>query len=174
MRSYMETSKSSSTTTTTTIVPSPYRRILVPHDGSEMSDRALNHALYVAKMAHAEMVIFHVMETDSIPPSTLLAFIKPDAGLAAAREEVRTIFESAVGRMLEEKVEAAKASAINNVSYKISSGKPADAIVIESEASEYDLIVMSSSRIASSIRALGSTARRVLDSTRKPVLLIHE
>jgi nucleotide-binding universal stress UspA family protein len=170
----MEASKTSSTTTTTAIVPSPYRRILVPHDGSEMSDRAFKHALYVSKMANAEIVIFHVMETDSIPPSTLLAFIKPDAGLAEAREEVRTVFEGAVGRMLEEKVEAAKASGINNVSYKISSGKAADAIVIESEASEYDLIVMSSSRIASSIRALGSTARRVLDSTRKPVLLIHE
>jgi nucleotide-binding universal stress UspA family protein len=167
----MEASKSS----TTAFVSSPYRRILVPHDGSEMSDRAFKHAMYVAKMANAEIVIFHVMETDSIPPSTLLAFIKPGAGLEEAREEVRTIFEGAVGRMLDERVQAAKASGINAVSYKISSGKPADAIVIESEeASEYDLIVMSSSRIASSIRALGSTARRVLDSTKKPVLLIHE
>lgn len=167
----METSKSSSTPA---MVSSPYRRILVPHDGSEMSDRAFKHAMYVAKMANAEIVIFHVMETDSIPPSTLLGFIKPGAGLEEARAEVRTIFESAAGRMLDERVQAAKASGINSVSYKISSGKPADAIVIESEASEYDLIVMSSSRIASSIRALGSTARRVLDSTRKPVLLVHE
>src|SRR5215207_4127143 len=167
----MEASKSS----TPAMVSSTYRRILVPHDGSEMSDRAFKHAMYVAKMANAEIVMFHVMETDSIPPSTLLAFIKPGAGLEEARAEVRTIFESAVGRMLEERVQAAKTSGINAVSYKISSSrKPADAIVIESEASEYDLIVMSSSRIASSIRALGSTARRVLDSTRKPVLLVHE
>ena len=159
---------------TTAIVPSPYKRILVPHDGSDMSDRAFNHALYVAKMVNAEIVIFHVMETDSIPPSALLAFIKPDAGLTEAREKLRTTFEGAVGQMLEQKVEAAKTSGINSVSYKISSGKPVDAIVIESEAAGYDLIVMASSRIASSIRALGSTARRVLDSTRKPVLLIHE
>jgi nucleotide-binding universal stress UspA family protein len=169
----METSKSSSSSTAI-IVPSPYRRILVPHDGSEMSDRALNHALYVSKMANAEIVIFHVMESDSIPPSTLLAFIKPGAGLEEAREQVRTIFEGAVGRMFEERVQAAKASGINAVSYKISGGKPADTIVTESEAGEYDLLVMSSSRIASSIRALGSTARRVLDSTKKPVLLVHE
>ncbi len=167
----METSK---TTATATIVPSSYRRILVPHDGSEMSDRALNHALYIAKMANAEIVIFHVIEADSVPPSTLLAFIKPDAGLEKAREEVRNIFEGAVGRMLEERVQEAKSSGINAISYKISSGSPADAIVIESEANQYDLIIMSSSRIVSTIRALGSTARRVLDSTRKPVLLIHE
>jgi nucleotide-binding universal stress UspA family protein len=158
----------------TTIVSSPYRKILVPHDGSEMSDRALNHALYIAKMASAEIVIFHVIEADRIPPSTLLAFIKPDAGLDNAREEVRNIFEEAVGRMLEDRVQEAKALGINAISYKISSGSPADAIIIESEANQYDLIVMSSSRIVSTIRTLGSTARRVLDSTRTPVLLIHE
>lgn len=167
----MEASTLSSSTTT---VPSPYRRILVPHDGSETSDRALDHGLYIAKMVNAEIVIFHVIEADSIPPSTLLAFIKPDAGLEKARGEVRNIFEGAVGRMLEDKVQKAKALGINAISYKISSGSPADAIVIESEANQYDLIVMSSSRIASTIRALGSTARRVLDSTRKPVLLVHE
>jgi nucleotide-binding universal stress UspA family protein len=170
MRDHME----ESTSRTTAIVPSPYRRILVSHDGSEMSDRALNHALYVAKIANGEIVIFHVMESDSIPPSTLLAFIRPDSGLEEAREQVRTIFEGAIGQMFEERVQAAKASGINAVSYNISSGKPADTIVTESEAGEYDLIVMSSSRIASSIRALGSTARRILDSTKKPVLLVHE
>ena len=163
-----------STLSSTTFVPSPYRRILVPHDGSEMSDRALKHALYIAKIANAEIIIFHVIEADSVPPSTLLAFIKPDAGLEKAREEVRNIFEGAVGRMLEERVQEAKESGINSISYKVSSGNPADAIIIESEANQHDLIVMSSRRIASTIRALGSTARRVLDSARKPVLLIHE
>ena len=67
------------------------------------------------------------MESDSISPSTLLAFIKPEADLAEAREEVRTIFEGAVGRTLKERVQAAKASGINSVSYKISSGKPTTA-----------------------------------------------
>lgn len=76
--------------------------------------------------------------------------------------------------MLEERVQEAKESGINSISCKISSGNPADAIIIESEANQHDLIVMSSRRIASTIRALGSTARRVLDSARKPVLLIHE
>lgn len=162
-----------STLASTTTVPSPYRRILVLHDGSETSDRALDHGLYIAKMASADIVIFHVIEADSVPPSTLLTFIKPDAGLEKAREEVRNIFEGAVGRMLEE---SAKSKGIRHKCnlYKISSGSPADAIVIESEANQYDLIVMSSSRIASTIRALGGTARRVLDSTRKPVLLVHE
>ena len=44
-----------------------YERILVPHDGSEMSDRALRHAVYLSKISGTEIVIFHVIEpTDNI------------------------------------------------------------------------------------------------------------
>ena len=39
---------------------------------------------------------------------------------------------------------------------------------------DFDIIFMASSRITSSIRVLGSTVRKVIDSVRKPVLLIHE
>jgi nucleotide-binding universal stress UspA family protein len=38
----------------------------------------------------------------------------------------------------------------------------------------FDLIIMASSRIISYVRVLGSTVRKVVDSIRKPVLLIHE
>ena len=44
-----------------------YERILVPHDGSEMSDRALRHAVYLSKISGTEIVILHVIEpTDNI------------------------------------------------------------------------------------------------------------
>lgn len=39
-----------------------YERILVPHDGSEMSDRALKHAIYLSKISGTEIVILHVLE----------------------------------------------------------------------------------------------------------------
>ncbi len=115
MEASIPSSSESLSSSTTTIIPSSYRRILVPHDGSEMSDRALKHALYIAKMTEAEIIIFHVIEEDSVPPSTLLAFIKPDAGLEKTREEVRNIFEGAIGRMLEERVQKAKALGINSL-----------------------------------------------------------
>ena len=37
-----------------------------------------------------------------------------------------------------------------------------------------DLIVMASRRVTSTIRILGSTAKGVLNSIRKPVVIIHE
>jgi nucleotide-binding universal stress UspA family protein len=42
------------------------------------------------------------------------------------------------------------------------------------EENGYDLTVMASSRISSSVRLLGSTTKGVIDSIRKPVLIIHE
>ena len=39
-----------------------YERILVPHDGSEMSDRALRHAVHLSKMSRTEIVILHAIE----------------------------------------------------------------------------------------------------------------
>ena len=86
-----------------------------------MSDRALKHAIYIAKMAEAEIIIFHVIEEDSVSPSTLLTFIRPDAGPEKAREEVRNIFEGAAGTMLKERVQKAKALGIHTISYKIRS-----------------------------------------------------
>jgi hypothetical protein len=38
-----------------------YERILVPHDGSEMSDRALRHAVYLSKMSGTEIVSFMLL-----------------------------------------------------------------------------------------------------------------
>jgi nucleotide-binding universal stress UspA family protein len=46
----------------TTDILGRYERILVPHDGSEMSDRSLKHALYLSKISGAEIVILHVLE----------------------------------------------------------------------------------------------------------------
>ena len=37
-------------------------KILVPHDGTEMSDKAFEKAVELAKVFKAEMVLLHVIE----------------------------------------------------------------------------------------------------------------
>jgi nucleotide-binding universal stress UspA family protein len=54
-----------------------YQKILITHDGSEMSDKALRHALYLSKASGAELVIMNIIEAEVIPPSFVLAFMKP-------------------------------------------------------------------------------------------------
>ncbi|MDQ3868936.1 MAG: universal stress protein, partial [Thermoproteota archaeon] len=39
-----------------------YKMILVPHDGSEISDKALNHAIYLSKVSDAEILILNVLD----------------------------------------------------------------------------------------------------------------
>lgn len=146
----------------------------MPHDGSEMSDHALKHALYLAKLSGAQLVILHVIESEAIPPSALLTFIRPERGLKGAKEDLKSTFEEAARRMMDQRVRESKDDGIANVEYITRAGKPVDEIVNESESTNYDLVVMASSRIASKVRVLGSNVRRVLDSIRQPVLVIHE
>ncbi len=150
-----------------------YQKILVPLDGSKMSDKALSHAAFLSKISRAEIVILNVIETEIIPPSALLAYFKSDISIEKTKEDLRNTLEEEVKQMLDERIRQCKERGIN-VSYKIRIGKIVDEIVHQSEEIDFDLIVMASSRITSKIRVLGSVVRRVLDSIRKPVLIIHE
>lgn len=76
--------------------------------------------------------------------------------------------------MLDERIKRCQDVGINKISYKIRTGKIVDEIVHQSEEMDFDLIIMASGRITSYVRVLGSVVRRVVDSIRKPVLLIHE
>ena len=55
-----------------------YKKILVPHDGSEVSDKALAHAVYLSKVSKAEIFIFNAVEDlHEIAPTTISASDKP-------------------------------------------------------------------------------------------------
>jgi nucleotide-binding universal stress UspA family protein len=138
-----------------------YKRILVPHDGSEMSDRALRHAVYLSKMSGTEIVILHVIEhTGNF--------------LGKTNEKLALVDETGIRQMLEERTYLCKKAGVKEVSYIIRLGRPADEIVRLVGERYYDLIVMASSRISSTIRIiLGSNVKRVLDSVPKPILIIR-
>jgi nucleotide-binding universal stress UspA family protein len=153
-----------------------YKKILMPHDGSEMSDKALKHAVYIAEVSGAELVILNVIETEVMPPSFTLAFLEPGSSLEQAREKLRNRMEGGVKQMLEQRVQRSKEIVGNDarISYVVAAGKPVDEITKTAEEGNYDLLIMGSSRITSPVRILGSTVRKVLDSVRKPVMVIHE
>ena len=67
--------------------------------------------------------------------------------------------------MLEKRTNLCKKAGVKEVSYILRSGRPAEEIVRLVGERYYDLIVMASSRISSTIRIiLGSNVQRVLDS----------
>ncbi len=59
-----------------TILPTKYSKILVPHDNTEMSDKALGHAIYLANATGAEIVVLFVLEKiEDISDSSLVASV---------------------------------------------------------------------------------------------------
>ncbi len=126
-----------------------YGRILVPYDRSDLSDRALKHAIYLSKVCGAEIVILNVIKSSE------------NMQLVNIREELDDI------------ARFCRVEGVREVSYIIREGKPLNEIVDVLEERAYDLIIMGSSNI-SSLAVLGSTSRKVIDRIRKPVLIIPE
>jgi nucleotide-binding universal stress UspA family protein len=154
-----------------------YDRILVPHDGSEMSDKALNHAIYLSKkLSSDEIVILNVLQhVEGKTSSALLVTSEGEGVEKAKKEELEVSLEGNVKLKIEEKMRLCKEAGVKSqVSFKVQTGQPVDEIVKLSEDMDVDLIVMASSRITSSIKGLGSTTRKVIDKAKRPVLVIHE
>ena len=154
-----------------------YSKLLIPHDGSEMSDRALAQAIYQSKMSGAEIVILNVVEHfESKESSTVTATVKGERReLDKSRgTDLEITVEGEVKRMIEDKIRLCREAGVTSqVSYKIQTGKPVEEIVKLAEELSVDLIVMASSRIFSSVMVLGSITRKVMDGTKRPVLVVR-
>jgi len=68
-----------------------YRKIMIPLDGSEMSDKALMHAAYISKISGACLVILNVIETEVLSPSFSLAFLELESSLEQAKEKLTCV-----------------------------------------------------------------------------------
>ncbi|MGB7952468.1 MAG: universal stress protein [Candidatus Nitrosopolaris sp.] len=60
-------------------------RILVPHDGSELSDKALDKAIDFSKAFKSEIIILHIVDDRLIPSSVILGFIGEKSRLEDAK-----------------------------------------------------------------------------------------
>jgi nucleotide-binding universal stress UspA family protein len=160
-----------------------YNRILVPHDGSQRSDKALNHAIYLSKISGAEIVIIYVVEhIHNVDSSAVLVTSKEEGEREdeqlekSKKENFEITVEGEVKEMIEARMRLCKQAGVKSqVSYKIQTGKPVDEIVKLSEDMNVDLIVMASGGKIPSLarRLLGSTTKRVIDNVEKPVLIVH-
>jgi nucleotide-binding universal stress UspA family protein len=176
IRTSVETKKVSLQRLSPEAIPK-YSKILVPHDGSEISDKALAHAIYQSKISNAEIVILNVVEhIESKESSTVTATVKGEGGKEfdkTGRADLEITVEGEVKKMIEEKIRLCKEAGVTSqVSYKIQTGRPVEEIVKLAEEISVDLIVMTSNKIISPVMVLGSITRKVMDGTKKPILVI--
>ena len=164
-----------------------YKRILVPHDESGMSDKALSHAIYLSNTTGAEIVILNVIENiDQIPHTSISATTKEEEEKERVEEVPQNksydtnlviSLEGEVKQRMEEKLRLCKeAGSTSQLSYRVQTGKAVDEILRVSEEMNIDLIVMASTKITSTIMGIiqQSTAKKVIDSVNRPVLVIYE
>jgi nucleotide-binding universal stress UspA family protein len=135
-----------------------YREILVAIDGSAASDRALDHAIALAREEHARLTIVVV-----IPP--VKGGSAAEAGaLLALRQTWEEVLETGRERVPDDV----------GVTTLLLEGPPAQEIARLAATAEHDVIVMGThgrSRLAGAL--LGSVSREVLHRTATPVLLVR-
>lgn len=147
-------------------------KILVPYDGTEMSDRALGKATELAKAFRAQLILLHVIEQIPISPSIMLG--SDSALINRARRSVRKELEEGWNKIAEVKIREIEKSNVEAICECLV-GSAAEKILQFGKIKKVDMIVMGSRRFKgiSKIKALGSVTRRVSEMADCPVLIIH-
>ena len=146
--------------------------IMVPHDGTEMSDRALDKAAELAKALHSEILIVHIVDSRFVPPSTTLGFISDKPSLEDAKSQLIKILRTGAQTMLEHNIEKIKAQGIP-VRFLLGVGSPATEIVSMAKQQSAGLIVIGSRQIGKQQGTLGSVAREVSEHSSCPVMIVR-
>ncbi|AFZ71778.1 universal stress protein [Natronobacterium gregoryi] len=148
-----------------------YEKILVPTDGSEVAEAAIDHALDIASTYGAELHTMYVIDTAAI-----------DVSLGT--EQVERLREGHFGEMPELQEEATKAMGVVtqqanehdldvSIVEQVTAGQPHRQIDRYTKDNDIDLVVMGSAGRTGVRRALlGSVAERTLRTTKTPVLVV--
>ena len=148
-------------------------KILVPHDGTEMSDRAFKKAVELAKVFKAELVLLHVIEHVLEPLPTSLIVDDKDL-INRARRSARRQLEKGWDKMVEVKTHEIERDNVT-LHGECRYGSAAEQILRFAKNNKIDMIIMGSHRLKgiSKIKALGSVTRKVSESADCPVLIVR-
>lgn len=141
-----------------------YKKILVPVDGSELSEKAAQGAAEFAKPLGAEVVVMTVIEPYSY---TNLSEYRPES-----IEQYDCRVREQAGEMLEQLHEMFTAKGIKVCECARKSFSPSEAIMETAEEFDCDLIFMAShGRKGLAAVLLGSETQKVLTHSKIPVMV---
>jgi nucleotide-binding universal stress UspA family protein len=140
-----------------------YKKILVPFDGSALSECALSHVKEISQgLTNPEIILVHVLEPEPamVYETRNLAAKAQEKEKAEAEDYLCNVSEFLKGDNI----------TVNSV---VIFGSPAEAILNYALKNEIDLIVMSThGRSGPSLWAFGSVADKVIRSSTIPVLTV--
>ena len=144
-----------------------YKHILVPTDGSKLSDRAIKEAGQLAAKLGAKITLLHTMPDQVWPMYAESAVVMAQFSREDLRVESRTRAEELLAK-------AAKRTGITAATRLVFTDAPWDAIVKSTAKLKCDLVVMAShGRRGVTGFLLGSETQKVLTHCKVPVLVVR-
>lgn len=138
-----------------------YKKILIPTDGSDENEAAVQKGLSLARMLGAKVKLLFVVDTSTFKD------VPPDEAITNLTSYMKTKGDE----VLKDIEEEAKDKGLR-VEKSIIKGHPAETIIEESE--DHDLIVIGThGRGGLSKLLLGSTTEKVVRHSQCPVFVIH-
>ena len=139
-----------------------FKHILVPTDFEPASRDALEHAVGIAKSFNARVTLLHVWE---VPIYPYMDFMLNTTLISRVEEAATQRLGSALEQLRQE---------LPSASAALKHGMPSGTILDAIDELEPDLIVMGThGRQGVSHALLGSTAEKVVRSSKVPVLTVH-
>jgi nucleotide-binding universal stress UspA family protein len=143
-----------------------FKRILVPTDGSDITRKAVDAAIALAKSLGAQLYTISVKEP--FPYSAISEMQPtPPQEFFDAQERIAT-------KRLTQVADAAKAAGVTCEAHSVEALHPWEAIIEHAKRMECDLVVMAShGRRGVSALLLGSETQKVLTHSSVPVLVVR-
>lgn len=155
-----------------------YQRILVPVDGSPVSNRGLEEAVRLAKMAHGRIRLVHVIDELSLALAVDAQSGRAGSYLQHVRDDGARVLEDAKRSVLAAgiEVETSLHERYSSTVYPavITESSVDETVIAEATQWKADLIVIGThGRRGLSRLVLGSSAERILRLAPVPVLLVR-
>jgi universal stress protein A len=153
------------------IPPLDLKKILVPTDFSENSNKALRYAARLAQLNNSRLILFHAFELPELVRSL------PHDFSYESNEVLKKLFDSARERSEEKLVALSRSIQGTEIMIETSQrlGTPYEEIVNVARECEIDLIVIATHGYTGMKHfLLGSTAERVINVSPCPVLIVRQ
>ena len=143
-----------------------FKRILVPTDGSEITAKAIDAAIELAKSIGAELCTISVKEPF---PYSAISEMQP-----TPPQEFFDAQERIANQRVQSVVDLARAAGVGCQAHTVEALHPWEAIIDHAKRMECDLLVMAShGRRGVSALLLGSETQKVLTHSKIPVLVVR-
>lgn len=149
-----------------------YKQILLPHAGTKVGDKALEHAKKIANIHNSNITLLHIIEEISTPPSLGFTAERKEwskhlnVAKKEMKNEMKVMMEKLADKIRSEKIP---------ITVKVLIGYPDEIISKIANENNFDLIIMAKRKKLSgfkSILKLGSVSRKVLEKISCPIMLI--